>query len=56
MLERPVDCDPDITVIPSSPQNLSPPDGVRKGEKKDEQSTAFTSGRWSNTTGVTTWM
>lgn len=34
MLGRPVDGDLDITVIPFYPQNLSPPDGARKGEKK----------------------
>jgi hypothetical protein len=34
MLDRPVDCDLDITILPVYPQNLDPPKGARKGEKK----------------------
>jgi IS4 transposase len=34
MLDRPVDCDLDITVLPIYPQKLDPPEEARKGEKK----------------------
>ncbi len=34
MLDRPVDCDLDITILPFYPQKLDPPEGARKGEKK----------------------